>query len=306
MKTETFHDVIFGDAKNVLKKFPDENFQLMITSPPYWNVRDYGRENQIGFGETLEIYMERLNEVWKEVVRTLLPDGKIAVNIGNVYYKNEDEKRRTTANLAYMVWKTLDDYKELRFMGTIYWQKTTSRNGAVLFGSYPYPTNFMISSAVEPIHVFRKVGERKVSKETKEASKVTLEEFRQFRDAIWYINGVEDKHSAAYPYEIPSNLIKMFSFVGDYVLDPFLGSGTTMKAAIDLNRNSVGIEINPSFLEIIEKKVGYKQAKLLSHANNELSYELSNPSFNVFYDDQLDEDALSKLFHRESLKSNNP
>jgi adenine specific DNA methylase Mod len=97
----------------------------------------------------------------------------------------------------------------------------------------------------------------------------------------------------------------MFSYVGDYVLDPFLGSGTTMKAAIDLNRNSVGIEINPLFLEIIEKKIGYKQTKLLSHATNDMSYEPSNLSLNVFYDNQIDEDTLSKLFHRESLKSNN-
>ncbi len=132
-------------------------------------------------------------------------------------------------------------------MGTVYWQKITSRNGAVLFGSYPYPTNFIISSAIEPIHIFRKVGGGDVSKEIKEISKVSKEEFRGFRDAIWYINGVEDKHSAAFPYEIPANLIKMFSYDGDTVLDPFVGSGTTTKAAIDLRRNSVGIELNSGF-----------------------------------------------------------
>jgi site-specific DNA-methyltransferase (adenine-specific) len=170
-----------------------------------------------------------------------------AVNIGNIYYNWEKEKRKTTANLAYLVWKQLDEYQDLRFMGTVYWQKITSRNGAVLFGSYPYPTNFIISSAIEPIHIFRKVGGGDVSKEIKEISKVSKEEFRGFRDAIWYINGVEDKHSAAFPYEIPANLIKMFSYDGDTVLDPFVGSGTTTKAAIDLRRNSVGIELNSGF-----------------------------------------------------------
>jgi DNA modification methylase len=256
---ETTHKIIFGDSAKVLESFPSESFQLMVTSPPYWNVRDYGHPSQIGYGESLEEYLERLNDVWKQVVRTLLPDGKIAVNIGNIYYNWEGERRKTTANLSYSVWKQLDEYQELRYMGTIYWQKTTSRNGAVLFGSYPYPTNFMISSAVEPIHIFRKVGERMVDEAIKEASKVTKEEFRAFRDAIWYINGVEDKHAAAFPIEIPINLIRMFSYVGDTILDPFLGSGTTTKAAINLNRNSVGIEINPNFRSIIEEKIYAKQ-----------------------------------------------
>ena len=261
MLVKSMHKIIFGESEKVLRTFDENTFQLMVTSPPYWNVRDYEVDSQIGFGEDLDSYLERLNGVWGEVVRTLLPDGKIAVNIGNIYYNFEKEKRKTTANLAYLIWKQLDEYQELRFMGTVYWQKTTSRNGAVLFGSYPYPTNFMISSAIEPIHIFRKVGERKVSKEIKEASKVSREEFRGFRDAIWYINGVEDKHSAAFPVEIPTNLIKMFSYVGDTILDPFLGSGTTTKAAIDLGRNSVGIELNSNFRTIISDKITPKQTK---------------------------------------------
>ena len=170
-------------------------------------------------------------------------------------------------------------------MGTIYWRKTTSRNGSVLFGSYPYPSNFMISSAVEPIHVFRKVGKRDVSKEIKEKSKITLEEFRQFRDAIWDINGVNDKHVAAYPIELPARLIKMYSFVGDTVLDPFVGSGSTIKAALDLGRNSVGIDINPKFLKIIEEKVGIKQ--------NRLSDEKTG-TFEVLYLDEKTEKLVSK------------
>ena len=155
-------------------------------------------------------------------------------------------------------------------MGTVYWQKTTSRDGSVLFGSYPYPTNFMISNAVEPIHIFRKVGKRDVPQEMKEKSKVSKEEFKKFRDAIWNdINGVEDKHCAAYPVELPKRLIKMFSYVEDYILDPFLGSGTTIKAAKDLGRNSVGIELNPKYLKIIEEKVGVKQKDMFDNAKFE-------------------------------------
>jgi len=267
---KTHHKIIIGDSAKALRTFPDDTFQLMVTSPPYWNVRDYGVREQIGYYDTLEEYLSRLDEVWSEVVRTLLPDGKLALNIGNIYYTNPPEKRKTTANLAYLTWKQLDNYKELAFMGTIYWQKTTSRSGAVLFGSYPHPTNFMISSAVEPIQVFRKVGKRQVSKETREKSRVTKAQFREFRDAIWYINGVNDKHCAAFPYEIPYRLIMMFSYIEDVILDPFVGSGTTIKAARDLGRNSVGIDINPDFVEIMKEKIGINQKLLDSEASFEI------------------------------------
>lgn len=268
---KTHHKIIIGDSAKALRTFPDDTFQLMVTSPPYWNVRDYGVREQIGYYDTLEEYLSRLDEVWSEVVRTLLPDGKLALNIGNIYYTNPPEKRKTTANLAYLTWKQLDNYKELAFMGTIYWQKTTSRSGAVLFGSYPHPTNFMISSAVEPIHVFRKVGKRQVSKKIREKSRVTKAQFREFRDAIWYINGVNDKHCAAFPYEIPYRLIMMFSYIEDFILDPFVGSGTTIKAARDLGRNSVGIDINPDFVEIMKEKIGINQKLLDSEASFEIA-----------------------------------
>lgn len=267
----TQHKIYIGDCETILKKLPDDFFQLMVTSPPYWNVRDYGHKNQIGLKDSLKKYLERLGRVFGQVARVLLPDGKIALNIGNIYYSHPDETRRTTANLSLLTWQLLDDIKELRFMGTIYWQKTTSRDGSVLFGSYPYPSNFMISNAVEPIHIFRKEGKRKISQDIKKKSKVTKEEFRKFRDAIWNdINGVEDKHCAAYPLELPRRLIKMFSFAGDWVLDPFLGSGTTIKAAKELGRNSVGIELNPEYLKIIEQKVGIKQSDMFNDAKFEV------------------------------------
>ncbi len=257
----TTHQIFFGDAQKVLPQYVgDESVQLMVTSPPYWNVRDYEHPGQIGFNDTLEEYLFKLNEVWKEVVRVLLPDGKIALNIGNIYYSEPDEKRRTTANLTLLLWEQLNKLDELRFMGIIYWQKTTSRDGAVLFGSYPYPSNFMVSNAVEPIFIFRKRGKRVVSRGVKERSKISLAEFRDFRDALWQINGAaSDKHTAAFPLEIPRRLTMMYSFVGDTVLDPFLGSGTTTKAALELERNSIGIEIKPACFEYIKEKLNVSQ-----------------------------------------------
>lgn len=263
----TRHEIVFGDSYEILRGLPDSAFQLMVTSPPYWNVRDYSADGQIGHGQSLEDYLQSLASVWKEVARTLLPDGKMAVNIGNVYYTIPGESRRTTANLVHAVWKQISEIRDLRFMGTIYWQKTTSRKGSVLFGSYPYPTNFMISSAVESIHIFRKLGKRKPDPDMKRMSRVTLHEFREFRDAIWHVNGIEDRHAAAFPYELPKRLIRMFSFVGDHVLDPFAGSGTTAMAARDLGRNSFNIDINEDFLDIMMEKINFESRKNLTLAD---------------------------------------
>ena len=277
MKDITTHKIFFGDAKRVLPQHvASESIQLMITSPPYWNVRDYNHPLQIGHNDTLEEYLAKLDEVWREVIRTLLPDGKLVVNIGNIYYSEPGDKRRTTANLTLLLWEQLNRFDELRFMGTIYWQKTTSREGAVLFGSYPYPSNFMISNASEPIFVFRKVGKRNTPRDIKERSRISLEDFRSFRDAIWPINGAaSDKHTAAFPVEIPRRLTMMYSFVGDTVLDPFLGSGTTTKAALELERNSIGIEINPTFFEYMKEKLGINGTQPpegLAHSQLEIFY----------------------------------
>jgi site-specific DNA-methyltransferase (adenine-specific) len=259
----TTHKIFFGDASDVLQKYvADESIQLMVTSPPYWNVRDYGHPEQLGYNDGLNDYLDKLDKVWHQVVRALLPDGKLALNIGNIYYSEPGEERRTTANLTLLAWEGLSKFKELRFMGTIYWKKTTSRQGAVLFGSYPYPSNFMISNATEPIFIFRKSGKRHVSPAIKERSKISLEDFRTFRDAIWTINGAAaDKHTAAFPVELPRRLIKMFSFSDDTVLDPFLGSASTTKAALELGRNSIGIEIQPDYLGFMKEKLQIDEQK---------------------------------------------
>lgn len=255
-KKETIHKMQAGDSRKILKTFPDEKIQLMITSPPYWNVRDYEHRRQIGYGHSLAEYLDQLMKVWQEIVRVIGPDGKLAVNVGNIYYSKPNENRKITANLTLLIWNQLNSFKQLRFMGTIYWLKGTSRKGEVLFGSYPYPSNFMISNAIEPIYIFRKKGKRKVSNEIKELSKITKEEFRKYRTPIWHVNGIQrEDHPAAFPSELPKRLIKLYSFFGDVVLDPFCGIGTTNAEALRLNRSSVGIDINPLFIKTAIKRL---------------------------------------------------
>jgi len=254
MKTK--HTFYKADALGILKKLPEESIQLIITSPPYWNARDYKHPQQLGYKDDYLVYLQKMKDIFREFARILLPDGKIAINIGNIYSFDIVDKRYYTVNMIHDLWQLLLSSKNLRFLGTIYWKKTTSRNGAVLFGSYPYPSNFMISTALEAIHVFRKIGKRKVSKKIKEMSKVAKEEFREFREPIWFLNGISTKyHPAVFPSEIPLRLIKMYSFYGDNVLDPFCGVGTTNLEALKLDRSSIGIDVKPSYIKLAAKRL---------------------------------------------------
>jgi hypothetical protein len=145
-------------------------------------------------------------------------------------------------------------------MGSIIWQKKTTMNttgGANVMGSYPYPPNGMVEIDYEYILIFKKPGKsKKIPKDIKEKSKLTKEEWKEYFYGHWYFRGVRQiEHEAMFPEELPRRIIKMFTFVGEIVLDPFLGSGTTAKVALDLNRNAIGYEINENFIDIIKKKI---------------------------------------------------
>ena len=146
------------------------------------------------------------------------------------------------------------------FLGAIIWQKKTTMNpsgGAVVMGSYPFPPNGIVEIDYEFIQIFKKPGKsRKVSPEIKAASRLTKEEWKEYFAGHWHFGGTRQVgHEAMFPEELPRRLIKMFTFAGDTVVDPFLGSGTTVKVALELARNAVGYEINPDFLEAIPQKI---------------------------------------------------
>jgi site-specific DNA-methyltransferase (adenine-specific) len=160
-------------------------------------------------------------------------------------------------------------------MGAIIWQKVTTCNttgGATIMGSFPYPRNGIIKLDYEFILIFKKYGTAPtVSKEIKERSKLSIEEWNQYFTGHWHFAGEkQDQHLAMFPEELPRRLIKMFSFVGDTVLDPFLGSGTTSLAARNLERNCIGYEINDDSLPVIMEKIGIKQGHLFQDSNFEI------------------------------------
>ncbi len=257
--------IIIGDSRKMIE-LPDSSVDLVVTSPPYWHIKDYGVEGQIGYGQSLHEYLKSLYLVWKECFRVLKPGTRLCINIGDQFLRSVIYGRYKIAPL-HSEFITQCEKIGFDYMGSIIWQKKTTMRttgGATVMGSYPYPPNGMIEIDYEFILIFKKPGRRRPpSKEIKEKSKLTKEEWKEYFSGHWNFPGERQiDHEAMFPEELPKRLIKMFTFVGDTVLDPFLGSGTTVKAAINLNRNSVGYEINEKFLPVIKKKIGYNNTLL--------------------------------------------
>jgi len=271
---KTNHKIIIGDSRN-MTELQDKSVHLVITSPPYWQLKDYGTSDQIGFDDSYEDYINNLNLVWKECFRVLNDGCRLCINIGDQFARSVYYGRYKIIPIRTEIIKFCETIG-FDYMGAIIWQKATTMNttgGATIMGSFPYPRNGIIKLDYEFILIFKKLGEAPiVSRETKEKSKMSKEEWNQYFIGHWNFNGAkQDKHLAMYPEELPKRLIKMFSFVGDIVLDPFLGSGTTTLAAKNLDRNSIGFEINKKFLPIIKEKIGANKEDLFKGAIFEIA-----------------------------------
>ncbi|MDR0349316.1 MAG: thermonuclease family protein, partial [Tannerella sp.] len=256
---KTTHKIINGDSRR-MSGLPDNSVHLIITSPPYWQLKDYGSDNQIGFNDSYESYINHLNLVWAECFRVLHGGCRLCINIGDQFARS----------VYYGRYKVIPIHSEIirfceavgfDFMGQIIWQKTTTMHptgGGAVMGSYPYPRNGIVKLDFEYILLFKKQGDApKPTAEQKAQSAMTGEEWNTYFNGHWYFKGIkQDKHLAMFPEELPARLIKMFSFPGETVLDPFMGSGTTALAAKKLGRNSTGYEINPAFIPVIKEKAG--------------------------------------------------
>ncbi|MCL4497153.1 MAG: thermonuclease family protein [Deltaproteobacteria bacterium] len=237
----------------------DESVHLVITSPPYWQLKDYGVSGQIGFNDSYESYINNLNLVWNECHRVLHKGCRLCINIGDQFARAVYYGRYKVIPIRTEIIKFCETIG-FDYMGAIIWQKVTTSNttgGATVMGSFPYPRNGILKLDYEFILIFKKDGAPpKTTKEIKELSKLTKDEWNSYFQGHWNFGGArQDAHIAMFPEELPKRLIKMFSFVGDTVLDPFLGSGTTSLAAKNLNRNSAGYEINPDFIDTIKNKL---------------------------------------------------
>ena len=289
---KTSYKIIIGDSRN-MKEIPNNSVHLIITSPPYWQLKDYGVKGQIGFNDSYEEYINNLNLVWKECYRVLHPGCRMVINIGDQFARSVYYGRYKVIPIRTEIIKFAETIG-FDYMGAIVWQKNTTMNttgGGSVMGSYPYPRNGIIKIDYEHILIFKKHGNApKPSKEIKEASKLTKEEWKEYFSGHWYFSGVkQDKHLAMFPEELPKRIIKMFSFVGETVLDPFLGSGTTSLAAKNLGRNSIGYELNKEFLPIILDKLGANQETLLK------DYEIEVVEQNLNENDKNWKDKIKEL-----------
>jgi DNA modification methylase len=244
--------VIYNADCRRMPELADGNVELVVTSPPYWQIKDYGSPGQIGFGQSLHEYLRDLQRVWGECFRVLHEGGRLCVNIGDQFARAKLYGRYRVIPLhAEIICQCAETGFD--FMGSIVWRKKTTMNttgGAVVMGSYPYPPNGIVEIDFEYILIFKKPGAPKTaSRDIKSRSALSKEEWKSWFSGHWDVGGArKNGHDAPFPDEIPRRLIRMFSFPGDTVLDPFVGGGTTARVALAQGRSAVGYEIRADFL----------------------------------------------------------
>jgi DNA modification methylase len=262
---KTTHRLQLGDARN-LSWIPDQSVHLVVTSPPYWNLKEYARDNVSQLGDIADytLFLAELDKVWKQCARVLVPGGRICCVVGDVCVP------RKRAGRHYVMPLHADIQVRSRELGLdcltpVLWQKIANGateaegNGAGFYGK-PYQPGSIVKNDTEYILMLRKGGGyRSVQPLQKALSMLTKEEMQGWLRSCWTdlpgVSTTKSKHPAPYPVELAERLIRLFSFAGDTILDPFVGTASTTAAAIRAGRNSIGVEIEPTYLEGARQKV---------------------------------------------------
>ena len=273
---KTTHRLINGDARD-LSFLPDESIHLVITSPPYWNLKRYKENpNQIGHIENYERFLNEIRLVWEHVFRILVPGGRLVCVVGDVCVSRRKFGRHLVfplhADICVLCRKIGFDN-----LNPIIWYKIANasfeiENGSKFLGK-PYEPNAIIKNDMEFILMQRKPGGyRKPTDEQRKLSKIAKKDFNSWFQQIWNITGASTRnHPAPFPLQLATRLVKMFSFHGDTVLDPFCGTGTTMIAALRGGRNSIGIDIEPEYCRIAARYLKKESGNLF--LKSELIFE---------------------------------
>jgi modification methylase len=259
----TKHQLRKGDARD-LSLLGDNSVHLVVTSPPYWTLKKYERNSdQLGDVGDYEEFLNELDKVWRECARVLVKGGRICCVVGDVCIPRKRDGRHRVMPLH------ADIQVRARSLGLdcltpILWHKIANGvteaegNGAGFYGK-PYQPGAVVKNDVEYILFMRKAGEyRKTTMLQKALSMLTKAEMQAWFCSFWTdVKGASTRggHPAPYPVEVAERLIRMFSFAGDTILDPFLGTGSTTVAAIRSGRNSIGYEIEPKYLKLARERV---------------------------------------------------
>lgn len=273
----TTHRLIQGDARHV-SFIKDESIHLVVTSPPYWTLKKYNdNPSQLGHVSDYETFLGELAQVWKEMYRILVPGGRLVCVVGDVCLSRRQYGRHVVvplhSDIAVICRKIGFDN-----LNPIIWHKIANANYEVNNGSKflgkPYEPNAIIKNDIEFILMQRKPGGyRQPTERQRKLSMISKEEYSKWFRQFWTISGASTKvHPAPFPLELAFRLVRMFSFWGDTVVDPFCGTGTTMVAASKAGRNSIGIEIDPEYCKMAEERLRRENSDLFSAANLEFIY----------------------------------
>jgi DNA modification methylase len=258
----TTHTIHLGDARH-MAELKSESVHLVVTSPPYWTLKEYRRSaGQMGHIDDYEEFLDELDKVWSHCLRVLVPGGRVICVVGDVCLsRRENNGRHTVVPLHASI---QDHCRKLGFdnLATIIWHKISNaahevENGSGFLGK-PYEPNAVIKNDIEFILMERKPGGyRAPAVATRVLSVISAENHRRWFQQIWSgITGASTRnHPAPYPLDLAERLVRMFSFVGDTVLDPFLGTGTTAIAAAKTGRNSVGFEVDEHYFDMAHKRI---------------------------------------------------
>jgi len=269
--TATVHRLINGDARD-LSFLPDESVHLVLTSPPYWNLKRYNENpKQLGHIDDYETFLAELQKVWEHAYRVLVPGGRLVCVVGDVCVSRRNFGRHLVFPLHSDI-SVICRHIGFDNLNPIIWHKIANAsyevsNGSKFLGK-PYEPNAIIKNDIEFILMQRKPGGyRKPTEEQRRQSMIDKKDFNRWFRQIWNIPGASTrKHPAPFPLELATRLVRMFSFVGDTVLDPFCGSGTTMVAAFKNNRNSIGVEIDPEYCRMAARYLKTESGDLFSDA----------------------------------------
>ncbi len=274
----TRHSLHLGDARFDLSRMSNDSVHLVLTSPPYWTLKEYrDSDGQMGHIAEYESFLSELDKVWQQCFRVLVPGGRVICVVGDVCLsRRKNNGRHTVVPLHASI---QEHCREIGFdnLAPIIWHKISNavhevENGSSFLGK-PYEPNSVIKNDIEFILMQRKPGGyRTPSVSARVLSVISGEQHKEWFQQIWTgLTGASTRHHPApYPSELAERLVRMFSFVGDTVLDPFMGTGTTTVAAAKSGRNSIGFEIDGHYFEMARKRIEEETSSLFSRNTVEI------------------------------------
>jgi len=267
----TNHQILQGDARGI--ELPDASVDLVVTSPPYWTLKQYEDvQGQLGHLQDYDRFLDQLDHVWHRCFDALVPGGRLICVVGDVCLSRRKNKGRHTVVPLHA--SIQDHCRRVGFdnLAPIIWHKIANANYEVAGGGgflgKPYEPNAVIKNDIEFILMERKPGGyRRPTRAARLFSVLSEEEHRAWFQQIWTgITGESTRnHPAPYPVSLVDRLIRMFSFVGDTVLDPFAGTGTTALAASRCGRNSISVELVPQYVEQMRRRLAKESNRLFGH-----------------------------------------